>query len=261
MVSKKAFAWENFTTLGLCLLVLAGLSACGSSSGSNSPGSGTSGTGGNPLPSISSLSPASATAGTAGFTLTVTGTGFISTSAVEWNGSARTTSFVSNTELQADISTSDIATGGSATVTVTSPPPGGGISGGSKFTIAEFAACTTLTTVSQAANDLVWDPVNQVIYLSVPSAASANGNTISILNPSTGVIASSTFAGSSPDVLALSAGSQYLYVALDGSSAVQRFTLPGLALDVNYSLGADSFFGPYVAWIFKLLRRMPVRRR
>lgn len=23
MVSKKAFAWENFTTLGLCLLVLA----------------------------------------------------------------------------------------------------------------------------------------------------------------------------------------------------------------------------------------------
>jgi hypothetical protein len=55
------------------------------------------------------------------------------------------------------------------------------------------------------------------------------------------------FAGSEPDVLAISDDSQLLYVGLDGSSQVQRFTLPTLATDINYSLGSNSIFGPYFA--------------
>ena len=101
--------------------------------------------------------------------------------------------------------------------------------------------------VNQQARDLVWDPVNQVIYLSVPSAAASNPNTISVLDPLTGNITRSVSIGNDPDVLALSAGSQYLYVSLDGSNSVQRFTLPDLSPDVSYSLGGDPISGPYIA--------------
>lgn len=101
--------------------------------------------------------------------------------------------------------------------------------------------------LDQQANDLVWDPVNQVIYLSVSSGAYSNPNTILVLDPLTGSITKSVSIGNDPDVLALSAGSQYLYVGLDGSSLVQRLTLPDLSPDVNYSLGSDPIFGPYIA--------------
>jgi hypothetical protein len=76
-------------------------------------------------PTITSLSPASAIAGTAGFTLTVNGTNFISTSVVRWNGSDRGTTFVDSTKLTAAILATDIAAAGTAQVTVYTPPPGG----------------------------------------------------------------------------------------------------------------------------------------
>ena len=73
---------------------------------------------GTPAPTISSLSPPSANAGSAAFTLNVNGTGYDATSVVRWNGSNRTTSFVSATQLTAAITAADIAAAGSATVTV-----------------------------------------------------------------------------------------------------------------------------------------------
>ncbi|HMK22048.1 MAG TPA: hypothetical protein VK466_06915 [Terriglobales bacterium] len=102
------------------------------------------------------------------------------------------------------------------------------------------------TVVNQLANDMVWDSTHQVIYLSVPSLAPSNGNTIAILNPATGSIQSTQFAGSEPDVLALSDDNQFLYAGVDGSSSVHRFTLPNLLPDIKYSLGAGSYpEGPY----------------
>ncbi|MGO9604714.1 MAG: hypothetical protein ACLQAT_15230 [Candidatus Binataceae bacterium] len=101
--------------------------------------------------------------------------------------------------------------------------------------------------VNQQSNDIVNDPVNQVIYLSVPGIVTPNGNTISVLNLASGQISSSQFAGSEPDVLAISDDSQFLYAGIDGAASVQRFTLPSLTMDINYSLGRNSFFGPYFA--------------
>jgi IPT/TIG domain len=199
----------------------------------------------NPLPVILSISPNAAPPGGPGFVLTVNGSEFLSSATVDWNGSARSTSFISSTELQAEISAADIATAGSASVTVVNPAPGGGRSNALTFNISD--AAVGIIVVNQASNDLVWDPVNQVIYLSVPSTAAAHGNTISVLKPTTGNITSSQFAGSEPDVLAISGDSQFLYAGLDGAASVQRFLLPALTTDVNYSLGADPFFGPYFA--------------
>jgi trimeric autotransporter adhesin len=100
----------------------------------------------NATPTITSLAPASATAGSGGFTLTVNGTGFVSGSTVRWNGADRTTTFVSSTQLTASIPTGDIAAPGSATVTVFSPLPGGGVSGGSTFSINPPATPSIILT-------------------------------------------------------------------------------------------------------------------
>jgi hypothetical protein len=95
-----------------------------------------SGTGTQPsVPVLTSISPGTAAAGGAGFTLTVNGTGFTSLSVVQWNGSNRTTTFVNSTQLTAAIPASDIAVGGTATVAVFTPAPGGGTSAAASFFI------------------------------------------------------------------------------------------------------------------------------
>ena len=82
----------------------------------------------NPVPSISGLSPSSVVAGSSAFALLVSGSNFVDGAVVRWNGSDRTTTFVNSTQLQATISAADIATAGTASVTVFNPTPGGGTS-------------------------------------------------------------------------------------------------------------------------------------
>jgi hypothetical protein len=74
-------------------------------------------------------------AGGAGFPLTVNGSGFAMASKVKWNGAERVTTYVSTTELTAAILAGDIALAGSASVTVSNPVPGGGVSAAQTFTI------------------------------------------------------------------------------------------------------------------------------
>jgi hypothetical protein len=88
-----------------------------------------------PVPAVSTLSPASVVAGSAGLTLTVNGSGFVTSSVVRWNGASRTTTFVSATQLRANIAVSDLVTAGSAAVSVFTPAPGGGTSATASFTI------------------------------------------------------------------------------------------------------------------------------
>ena len=83
----------------------------------------------NPTPFVNQpLIPASVAPGGAGFTLTVNGTGFVSGSTVNWNGSARATTFVNASQLTATILSTDVVTASTASVTVASPSPGGGTS-------------------------------------------------------------------------------------------------------------------------------------
>ena len=102
----------------------------------------------NPAPTISSISPATAVAGSGNFTLTITGTNFVTNSVVRWNGSPRPTTFVSSTQLTAAIPASDIATAGTASVTVFNPAPGGGTSNTATFTIQASNPAPTITTIS-----------------------------------------------------------------------------------------------------------------
>ncbi|HUQ93551.1 MAG TPA: putative Ig domain-containing protein, partial [Bryobacteraceae bacterium] len=70
-----------------------------------------------PQPLITGLTPSTAIAGTPGFSLVVSGTGFLSTSVVRWNGSPVPTTFAAG-QLTAIIDTALIASAGSASITV-----------------------------------------------------------------------------------------------------------------------------------------------
>jgi subtilisin family serine protease len=75
------------------------------------------------LPRITSLSPASKLYNTGGFTLTVNGANFTAGSVVNWNGSARTTVFVSSTQLRATIPASDVNHVTASAITITTSHP------------------------------------------------------------------------------------------------------------------------------------------
>jgi hypothetical protein len=90
----------------------------------------------NPVPAINSLAPPGVTAGGGAFLLSVNGSNFVNSSTVQWNGSARTTTYVSGTQLTAVVTETDIATVGSVPVTVFSSAPGGGTSGKLMFTVS-----------------------------------------------------------------------------------------------------------------------------
>ena len=106
-------------------------------------------------PAITSLS-ASTTSGAstpscsaAGFTITVNGTNFVNTSAVNWNDSPRVTTFVSATQLTAAISALDIAAQGTAVITVSTGPV---LSAPVNFSVSAPGALATpaITSLSQA---------------------------------------------------------------------------------------------------------------
>jgi hypothetical protein len=123
-------------------VILAGLLAVGLACGYSKPTTTTSPAAGT-MPSISTLAPNSMTAGSPSFVLTVNGTNFNSNAAVNWNGTAQTTSRVSANQLTATIPAASITTAGTVTVTVTNPGTSGGIYGGG--TSAESSNSMTFT--------------------------------------------------------------------------------------------------------------------
>ncbi len=88
-----------------------------------------------PVPTISALRQSTAQVGTSTFTLTVDGAGFLDSSRVRVNGSARSTRRVAPGTLEATLTETDLAEAGSLQVTVSNASPGGGSSAPSTFTV------------------------------------------------------------------------------------------------------------------------------
>ena len=80
------------------------------------------------IPTLTLVNPQSVAAAGNGFTLSLTGTNFTSSSIVLWAGQQHPTTYVSPTQLTALISAADIANSGSASVAVFNPALGGGLS-------------------------------------------------------------------------------------------------------------------------------------
>jgi hypothetical protein len=180
----------------------------------------------NPAPTVTSLSPMSATAGGAAFSLTVNGTGFVSTSVVKFNGVAKTTTFVSATQLTAVITAADIATAGTANVTVTNPAPGGGTSGNLSFTInaASTPALTSLAPTSATEGAAAF--ILTLTGTGFGSGATVNFGTSPAITPSS--VTSTQIVATIPAADIATAGTVNITVtnpAGGGTSNAQTFTI------------------------------------
>jgi uncharacterized protein (TIGR03437 family) len=89
----------------------------------------------NPQPSVTSLAPTSATVGTNSLTLPISGSAFMATSTVTFNGVLHSPSLVNSGQLTINLSAADLATVGTFPVIVNNPPPGGGNSQSVNFTV------------------------------------------------------------------------------------------------------------------------------
>ena len=184
----------------------------------------------NPVPFLTSISPPSGTAGGTGFTLTATGSNFVTTSSVQWNGSNRTTTYVSPTQLTAAILASDIASVGSANVTVFNPLPAGGTSAAQAFTINATNLQPTITSLnpsSDTAGSLGFNlTVNGTNFVSGASQVLWNGAS-----------RTTTFVTATQLTAAISASD----IATAGSATVTVFnpapgggtTIPALTFTIN----------------------------
>ena len=213
----------HFTFPGLLLIAI---SACGggtSQSSINQPVS--SGPGPNTLPTISTLFPNCAPAGeqfidAVDNQLTVIGpnsSGFVAGLVVRWNGSDRpTTSNGSINALTAQISASDIATAGTAVVTIFDPAPGGGSSNSLTFTITPGAVNPQSIAV---------DPAGKFAYVMNGGCDGGVGGYVSMytINPTTGALAPigppvwTYDYGSYPQFVTVTPSGKFVYVTNSGN--------------------------------------------
>ncbi|HTC61815.1 MAG TPA: FG-GAP-like repeat-containing protein [Candidatus Saccharimonadales bacterium] len=94
----------------------------------------------NPVPFLNPIVPAATVPSGTAYTLTVTGTGFVSGSVVDWNGSPLATTFVSGSKLTATVPAADTSAPGTAAISVINPAPGGGTSNQQTFEVTSAAA-------------------------------------------------------------------------------------------------------------------------
>ncbi|MGI8788174.1 MAG: FG-GAP-like repeat-containing protein [Pyrinomonadaceae bacterium] len=141
----------------------------------------------NSTPTITSISPATKPADNTAFELTVNGSNFLPDSVVRFNGQDRATTFVSDTQLKAQILASDTQTAGQYQVTVFNPPPGGGTSNAVTFTVGSCVYALDPTSqnfdnnggngstsvITQAGCS--WSAVSNDPWITITGAASGTG--------------------------------------------------------------------------------------
>jgi outer membrane protein assembly factor BamB len=211
LTSAPSGAARLCASLTLLTLLLTGCG--GSDSGSSTPTP--------PPPSppaavtLMSLSPASTTEGSADVVVTAAGTGFTTSSTVDWNGVALKTSYVSDTSLTAVVPASDLLTVGTASVTVSNASAGGASSSVVSFAIASetsptIASLAPSTTVARSTglvlivNGINFGPAATVLW---------NGHAL----PTAFQSSTELRAAVTPDLLA-TPGSAVVSVANDASS-------------------------------------------
>ena len=127
------------------------------------------------------LSPGQKAPGAATFTLTVYGTGFASDAVVDWNGTALTTTFKTAEELTASVPAADVATAGTALVTVKNGT--GTVSNALYFEIVKNGFTAAFSKIDYA-TDVTPNDVTTTEFTSsghLDLAAATGNNTVSVL--------------------------------------------------------------------------------
>ena len=160
--------------------------------------------------------------------LLVDGKNFVANSVVRWNGSDRPTTFLSSNQLTAQISANDIATVGTASVTVFNPAPGQGSSEISTFTITPGGVLPLSIAV---------DPTGKFAYVANEGCGDSSFGNVSMytIDSSSGALASVGPPVPSNDEIAASVTAdptgKFVYVANSGAGdtvgSVSAYTISG----------------------------------
>lgn len=195
-----------------------------------------------PPPHITTLSPATAAAGAAGLTLQIRGRDFVTGASVEWNGSPRTTTRVSDTLLTIALTTGDLASEGTGSVLVRIP------SRGTTSLVTGFPILAPSPSLEPGPlvvdlpnRAVIGDPVRGALYASIPSSASSYANSLVKIDPLSGSVVDDIFLGSEPDALAISDDGSYLYVGFLGAQRVARIQLSTFEHAGDLVLPSSSF--------------------
>lgn len=146
----------------------------------------------NPMPAITSLTPSSATKGTAAQTLTINGTGFMSTSAVTFNGTVRAATFLGATQLTIQLSAADQATEGNYPVMVTNPAPGGGTSNTVTFPVVALIPPGAATVLILGGQSTPSSALNSAEIFASGTFGAAGGMLVARYRPTASLIGSGT---------------------------------------------------------------------
>jgi hypothetical protein len=95
-----------------------------------------------------------------------------------------------------------------------------------------------VSQISLVTTDIIYEPVSGKIYASTPSTAGSYGNSIVPVSVPGGAVGPAVFVGSEPNKLAVSDNGQFLYVGLDGASAVRSFNVISQTAGLQFSLGS-----------------------
>jgi YVTN family beta-propeller protein len=274
---SKALVIKLFVVIGVASLVF--LVGCGGGASQSFHNQPPPPTGSNPAPSITTLSPNTSVAGGAAFTLTITGTNFVTASVVNLGTTAPTTTFVSATQLTAVIPAAAIALGGTVAVSVTNPAPGGGTSNEVNFTITSGTnPVPTIATLNpsgaivggvaftvgvdgfdfSSSSVVQWNGSDRLTtfvgsgfltaQISATDIAATGTAAVTVFNPTPGGGSSNalTFTiakgGVSPDSIAVDPTGKFAYVANSGTNNVSMYT-------INGTTGALTFIGRIAAGI------------
>jgi hypothetical protein len=167
-----------------------------------------------------------ATAGGSGFQLVIYGEGLGSDATVHWNGSPRQTWFHNANRISAVITAADLATAGTAVVTITT----GLLASGAPWRVGTVtvrpqpsASVTSQVTLELPVRDLVYSAYTDRLYGTVYDGPMA-GN-LAVIDPATGTVEDYTWLGSSPRYLAVSEDGKHLWAGVDGENQVRRVNL------------------------------------
>jgi hypothetical protein len=231
-----------------CLVLLTLAAGCGGGSSMTNGGGGGGTSSQSNAPVVTAIAPSSVVAGAPATTVSVYGSGFVAGAVAQWNGTALSTTLVSPTQVTATVPVANLASVGTAKVTVANPSPSGGTSNSASFNvIAALPATNWVTSVGVNAEDVAWDPVHGQLYASVASTDPTSPNTVVAVNPTTGKPGTPVAVGNSPELLSLSSDFSYLWVGVNGANAVQRLLLPSLAKDISFPVPNDSYGNPQQA--------------
>jgi hypothetical protein len=210
-----------------------------------------------PLPATTSIVPSVRSAGDPQFTITVNGSNFSTCSTVRINGSDRVTTFVNSGQLTATIPATDQGAGGTKTITVFTPSPGGGTSNGQTLTINGMPDTTPPTAsitspvggeswAAGTIHNITWTATDNIGVTSIDLALSTDGGATFPTSIASSISNSGTFAWSLPVVLTNQARVRVL--ARDGTgnigsdSSHTNFSITGWT--VTASAGANGSISP-----------------